>query len=378
MFTFLAYGSDTLNNPSVSSNSSAGQDGAGQVTVNGGTQLFPDDYIIEFEVENVDENGELDGTTGFVGITVYASQADYNAGTALYTYEPQNPGQVANIQNSLDGIGDTYVRFNASVLVSSDAGAPSLSSLFVAPGSDIANSLPLTIDHHTDVDVDASGSIDAGTTEDGNGFFNALDSSVICFTTGVLIDTFEGPRTIESLRPGDLVQTADNGFQPVAWIGKRSLGRFALTANPRFRPVLIPRGVFGASHDMLVSRQHGIMVGQNLVRAIDLAREPGFKLRIANGVKSVEYVHLFFESHQIIRANNVWSESLYPGPMGLKMLSPAARRDLLSQFPDLSLIAPNQGDVARIYGPTARPVLRRENNRLLILPTISQPLQCQA
>ncbi len=365
MFTFLAYGSDILNNASVSSNSSAGQDGAGQITVDSGDQIFPDSYLVEFEVQHVDANGELDGTTGFVGIKVYASQADYNAGTPTYTYTPQNPGQVADIQNSLDGIGDTYVRFNANVLVSSDPGAPSFGNLFVAPGSDIGGSTPLTIDHHTDVDYNESGFIDLGTVEDGNGFFNTLNSAVVCFAAGSMIDTFDGPRAIETLRPDDLVQTADNGFQPISWIGNRSLGRFALTANPRFRPILISKGRLGASRDLLVSRQHAIQVGDNLIRAIDLAREPGSGVRIANGVKSVTYFHMLFETHQIVRSSNVWSESLYPGPMGLKMLSDPARRELLALFPQLAIAAPKQSEIERIYGHYARPILRPRSGKRL-------------
>ncbi|PCJ09056.1 MAG: type I secretion protein [Rhodobacteraceae bacterium] len=366
MFTFLAYGSDTLNNASVSSNRSTGQDGAGQITVNGGDQIFPDSYIIEFEVQNVDINGELDGTTGFVGIRVFASQAAYNAGNATYTYTPQEPGQVANIQNSLDGIGDTYVRFNANVLVSSDPGAPSFGNLFVAPGSNVGSSMPLTIDHHTDVDYNANGTIDTETVEDGNGFFNALDSAVVCFTAGTLIDTINGPRAIETLHSGDLVQSADNGFQPIAWIGSRSLGRFALTANPRFRPVLIPKGRLGASRDLFVSRQHAIQMGDSLVRAIDLVRQPGLGVRIANGVKPVTYFHMLFDSHQIVRSNNIWSESLYPGPMGLKMLTDPARRELLGLFPEFALQGPKQSDVERIYGQLARPILRLRSGQNLL------------
>ena len=126
MLTFTAFGKDILNNANVNNNSSGGHDNAGVIGVSGGQQIFPDDSIVVFEVNQVNANGEIDGSSGILGITVFANAADYAADTALYTYGPMNPGQTANIQNSVDRLGDNYIRFSASVLVSSDSGAPSL------------------------------------------------------------------------------------------------------------------------------------------------------------------------------------------------------------------------------------------------------------
>ncbi|MEP2598466.1 MAG: hypothetical protein ABJH38_11135, partial [Lentilitoribacter sp.] len=207
MATFLANGSDVLRNANVNSNSSAGQDGAGQITVSGGQSIFPDDYIIEFEVDSVLPNGEFDGNTGFIGIRVFASQADFNAGIVTYTYTPQNPGQTADIQNSLSGIGDSYVVFNANVLVSSDSGAPQLQTLFVAPGSDVgpssASGSSTTFDRNTDIDFNEDGVIDSTNIEDGNGFFNIASSETVCFTPQTKILTPNGECAIEDLRRGD-------------------------------------------------------------------------------------------------------------------------------------------------------------------------------
>jgi len=38
---------------------------------------------------------------------------------------------------------------------------------------------------------------------------------VVCYAPSTLIDTPNGPRTVESLRPGDLVLTVDLGPQPI-------------------------------------------------------------------------------------------------------------------------------------------------------------------
>lgn len=171
--TFVSYGIDIVSDPSLGTLSGTGNDGAGQITLDGGTQIFGDTQIVEFVVENVAANGELSGASQIIGLRVYDSLADYQAGTTLYTYEPMNPGQYANIQDDLSGIGDTYLRFNANVLVSSDAGAPALTSLFVAPGTDATDNIgSLTLDRDTDVDYSGDGSIQAGTIEEGNTYFN--------------------------------------------------------------------------------------------------------------------------------------------------------------------------------------------------------------
>ncbi|WP_420567456.1 Hint domain-containing protein [Thalassovita sp.] len=171
--TFLIHGIDVVSDPSISTLSGAGNDGAGQITLTGGTQIFDDNQIVVVEMENIDINGEVSGSSQIIGLTVYDSEADYLAGNALYEYTPMNAGQFASVQDDLSGVGDTYLRFNANVLVSADAGAPVLSSLLLAPGTDANDNIgSLTIDRDTDVDYDADGSIGAGTIEEGNTYFN--------------------------------------------------------------------------------------------------------------------------------------------------------------------------------------------------------------
>lgn len=171
--SFLIYGIDVVSDPSIGTLSGAGNDGAGQITLNGGTQTFGDDQIVEVVMEGVDANGEVNGATQIIGLRVYDSLSDYQSGTVLYDYEPMNPGQFAQIQDDLSGIGDTYLRFNANVLVSSDPEAPALTSLLLAPGSDANDHYGnLTIDRDTDVDYDGDTVIAAGTVEEGNTYFN--------------------------------------------------------------------------------------------------------------------------------------------------------------------------------------------------------------
>lgn len=184
-----------------------------------------------------------------------------------------------------------------------------------------------------------------------------ISMGVPCFTTGTLIRTPSGDRALESLRAGDLVTTADNGAQPVLWCGQTQISSSKLKAQPKTRPILISRGALGNTRDMLVSRQHGMVLGRagkgdHLVRAIHLARSGGPGFRIANGVQQVTYLHLMFAQHQIIFAENAQSESFYPGPMGLSALSPIHRTTIFRALPELALGAAGLA----AYGPRARPV----------------------
>lgn len=192
-----------------------------------------------------------------------------------------------------------------------------------------------------------------------NSSFTADNTGIVCFTEGTAIRTPRGDVLIEELRPGDAVCTLDNGPQPIMWIGRRALSRDALRRNPHLRPVLIPRGLMGAERNLLVSPQHGMLTpDQRLVRAKFLAETPGVPARIAHGRREVVYIHLLFEHHQIIFAENTRSESLYPGKMALAALDPAARHEMACLFPALLRDTPHAP--ATWYGDAARAYLNRK------------------
>ena len=184
---------------------------------------------------------------------------------------------------------------------------------------------------------------------------------MVCFTTGTAICTPRGDVLIEDLVIGDLVITADNGPQPIRWIGKRRLGQETLRAAPNLRPVLFHADVLGNARPLLVSPQHCMLVGKDqLMRAKHLAGQlPG--VRIANGKRAVTYIHLMFDAHQIIFAENAPSESFYPGNMSLRMMGSDLSMELLALFPELrdnqNLIAPT----TLWYGETVRPVLKQQH-----------------
>jgi Ca2+-binding RTX toxin-like protein len=188
---------------------------------------------------------------------------------------------------------------------------------------------------------------------------------VPCFTPGAMIDTPHGPRAVETLRRGDLVLTEDAGPQPLAWIGDVTVSAERLAQSPNLRPVLIPKGSLGnglPDADLLLSPQHRVLISgwrvqmysdaaDGLASARHLAAAA--KLPAPQTIGPVRYIHLMFDSHQIIRANGLPTESLQPGLAAVSGFAPKAREELFALFPDLRA-APRHG----IF-PLARPVLRR-------------------
>ncbi|MEE4187038.1 MAG: Hint domain-containing protein [Roseobacter sp.] len=178
-----------------------------------------------------------------------------------------------------------------------------------------------------------------------------LGGEVVCFVAGTLIETQSGPRAIETLAADDLIVTRDGGLQPLRWIGNTSV-----PAQGKLAPVVISAGVLGNSSDLIVSPQHAVLIDdwraellygddEVLVRAIDLLDHDGI-YRMPGGV--VEYYHLLFDAHHLVRASGIWSESLFPGDFTKATITPAARAEIETLFPDL-----------KGYGPKSARCLRR-------------------
>ncbi|MDF3853754.1 Hint domain-containing protein [Paracoccus sp. P2] len=170
-----------------------------------------------------------------------------------------------------------------------------------------------------------------------------------CFTAGTLIDTPDGPVPVESLSVGDLVLTADHGPQPVRWIGRRRFAADRLAAHDaRLMPVRIKAGALGPnmpSADLTVSPQHRILLRSRiaqrmfgtdeiLVAAKQLLQIEGVER--ATDLAEVEYVHILFDRHEVVRANGTATESLYLGPQALAALPAPAVGEILAIFPELA------------------------------------------
>ncbi len=171
-----------------------------------------------------------------------------------------------------------------------------------------------------------------------------------CFAAGTSLATPDGKRLVETLAPGDLVLTRDNGPQPVRWIGGRRVTarEIARATKVRLAPVRIRRGAFGKGlprRDLLVSPQHRILVtgwraelhfgeAEVLVAACHLV--DGRAVTVEPPDRGVTYLHIMFERHEIVQANGLPTESFRAGPEAMKAISEPAQAELLMLFPELA------------------------------------------
>jgi hypothetical protein len=188
--------------------------------------------------------------------------------------------------------------------------------------------------------------LDANGAVIGTMTFSNIESVVACFTPGAQVLTDQGELAVEDLKPGDLVLTRDNGYQPIRWTGRRDLSHAELIVEPRFNPVHIARGALGAGlpvRDMMVSPQHRMLVtgpraellfGENevLVAAKHLVGLPGIEQRVSRGVS---YLHILFDQHEIVRADGAWSESFQPVDLTMEALQVGQRAEIEALFPEL-------------------------------------------
>jgi hypothetical protein len=202
------------------------------------------------------------------------------------------------------------------------------------------------------------------------GFAGFEDGVILCFCAGTRVDTKDGPRPVETLRNGDLVQTQDHGLQPVRQVLRRRLTSSDLANHPKLRPVRILAGALGCnvpSRDLCVSRQDRMLVNSRtalrmfdaknvLVAAIRLTEMPG--IFVDTDCDEVEYVHLLFDRHEIIFAEGAPSESMYLGAEAIKALPAPAQDEIRTLFPDL--------DAQRTAVPSARMIPSASRQKQLL------------
>ncbi|MFN3723536.1 MAG: Hint domain-containing protein [Paracoccaceae bacterium] len=187
-------------------------------------------------------------------------------------------------------------------------------------------------------------------------------TTIPCFVAGTMILTDRGECRVESLQPGDLVMTKDDGPQPLRWIGRRQVPAMGPMA-----PIEIRAGTFGDHRRLLLSPQHRVLVHDSLaellfgdtevlVSAKDLVN--GRSVRVIEGGE-VEYVHLLFDRHQIISSEGLATESFLPGPQSTRMFDAAVVDEICTLFPDLD---PQTGDG---YSPAVRRTLKPFEAQLL-------------
>lgn len=171
---------------------------------------------------------------------------------------------------------------------------------------------------------------------------------VVCFMRGTMILTPHGEVPIEDLEVGDRVITRDHGVQRIRWIGATTMAGSYVAANPHLRPILIRAGALGPDlpmRDLRVSRQHRILVrdwrAEVMFGDAGGVLTPAFTLCNDSTIieerpeASVTYVHMAFDTHEVVYADGVEAESFHPAERTIAALSAPQRAELLDLFPDL-------------------------------------------
>lgn len=192
-----------------------------------------------------------------------------------------------------------------------------------------------------------------------------------CFFAGTRISTPFGPRRVDALRPGDLVNSRDHGLVPIQAISVSHLSTRDLVLNPELRPVLFARGAVGNARPMALSAQHRVLVCDDAAQLLFGDRETLVAARHFIGREGVElcdtlapvtYIHLLFERHEVIKSDGCWTESLFLGDVA----------DRLIREPQNWLAAQGLNLRTMHHTHTARPVLRQFEAKLLLGPRRSQ------
>jgi len=185
---------------------------------------------------------------------------------------------------------------------------------------------------------------------------------VTCFAKGTLIDTPDGPRKVEDLQCGDLVDTRDHGPQPIRWAGAKTvLGRGA------FAPVRIAAGALGNTQTLFVSQEHRMAVDTSVVEMLLGTSSALVAAKFLVGLDGItqtdraeiSYHHLLFDAHQIIRSAGCWSESFFLASNSVAALDRDAQREVFALFPEIAQMQDG-------FKETAETVLKKHEAKLLV------------
>jgi len=134
---------------------------------------------------------------------------------------------------------------------------------------------------------------------------------------GAAVDTPDGPRPVETLHPGMLVNTGLHGVQPIRWIGRTEPLARGSTA-----PIEMRAPYFGLSNDTSVARNQRILLsgpdieylfGEDhvLARAGDLVN--GRSARLCMTYPTRVYHHILLDDHDCLMAGRCRFESVLLG-----------------------------------------------------------------
>ncbi len=326
-------------------------------------------------------NTEMDGFTVTLTLTIPVNNGVVNS-IRIGIADTSDTSYDSNILIAADSVQTALVADNDSVnlnpngvktlnVLDNDTHAPGTSlTITQINGVNVVAGQTVTLPSGQTVKLNADGTFEITgdgqvenksftyTVSDGAGHTDTgfvTINSIPCFVAGTLILTPDGDVPVESLRPGDMVMTHDDGPQPLRWIGRRTVA-----AEGCFAPIHIRAGTFGDHNTLLLSPQHRVLIRDSLaellfgeaevlVAAKDLINDLSVTVQTGG---SVEYVHLLFDKHQVVYSEGLATESFLPGPQTTQSFERAMVDEICALFPELD---PETG---LGYSPSARRTLR--------------------
>jgi hypothetical protein len=193
-------------------------------------------------------------------------------------------------------------------------------------------------------------------------------TSNICFLAGTRILTPRGAQSIETLKVGDIVNTASGKKLPVKWVGIQSVDINSNRNLIKSNPVVIKTDALGEgipSSDLRVSPNHAIYVEGLLINGGALVN--GVNIYQEVPTEDFKYYHIELDSHELVIAENTWAESYLPQNENRDDFDNAAEFD--QQYPDGRKLILWPLDYPRISSQNKVPdyiqemILRKEQSR---------------
>lgn len=188
-------------------------------------------------------------------------------------------------------------------------------------------------------------------------------SETIGFIAGTRVATPMGYVAVERLSAGDKVLTADGRHARLTWVGMTRVEAkgpnapvcFETGVMDNMRPLRLGQGhrvrVAGWRAELLFDAEAVLATAKSFVNGEDVV--------IEDDAGVVTYVHLMFDRHEVVLAENIACETLRPGPDGLRQLDAMTRRALMSEVAGV--------DIAKDDGVTAAlPILSAAEERVLL------------
>lgn len=139
-------------------------------------------------------------------------------------------------------------------------------------------------------------------------YFDKLNG-IVCYAKGTLIQTERGYIAVEKLKVGDGVLTVAGSYEPIVWLGHRTVDCKRHPNQAEAHPVRICKDAFGPnqpSRDLYLSPLHSVYVDGILIPAIDLVNG----VTVLQEVRSkITYYHVELPTHNAIYAEGLTAES---------------------------------------------------------------------